>query len=658
MKTERDESLDVGQALAFAREAQSSEQKPKKMVVAQEKPEGSKFDHLKHGEVFVDDKGIPGIVIERDKKMREIAENDEELNMMKSLMDESDTLFKSTAIKGTVRKPGEESPADKFIRENPDSEAAMKLMEVRKAFSGFGMTAMGVSDKRSPEAKLYEEAMKKLESGEVVLPTISQYEQQLKDRELRRQAQTPTQTIQKDVKNEVVVPNTSNDNVHHVEDTTLEAYNIQEEEETMSDEKRKEILSSAASDPILAALENKNASTQPQTQPIDLVAAEEAIAEAVEQRAEQVEPTPEIEEPSESVTIEVPAERADTFMQNMPQSIKEKVETAKGVKVNFAGEVNLPKTVKRLTSIDNYRRVAPKNISADVTSRILINSGYIGYFKACGALKWSSLTPPIDENGNMGDLDAAKLAQFCYEQLVDTSIGKMSYRQFLEQTSSDDIPSILHGIMQASLPDNQDVTMVCGRRNCGADFSAQYSISDLPDYDKITDEAKDQISKIQASANMIEDAKETHDESPVMKKIVYTSKETKTIFVFKHRDLATIIDRAPVVDALIERYGESAAILHEYVNEVYIKIADTGNDEEDYANSTDPTIICEELYRLSTAELDEIRSVVEKIPSIEPIGYSMKGTFVCSKCGAETKNPPQDITSLVFQIALKARYFV
>ena len=158
--------------------------------------------------------------------------------------------------------------------------------------------------------------------------------------------------------------------------------------------------------------------------------------------------------------------------------------------------------------------------------------------------------------------------------------------------------------------------------------------------------------------NMIEDAKETHDESPVMTKIVYTSEETKTIFVFKHRDLATIIDRAPVVDALIERYGESAAILHEYVNEVYIKIADTGNADEDYANSTDPTIICEELYRLSTNELDEIRSVVEQIPSIEPIGYSMKGTFVCGKCGAETKNPPQDITSLVFQIALKARYFV
>ena len=660
MKVERDESLDVSQLVDFANEAKASEQKPKQMKVTTQKSENSKFDQFKHGEVVVDEHGIPGIVIEKDKKLREIAENDEELNMMKSLMDESDTLFKSTAIKNTARKPGEEHPADKFIRDNPDSEAAMKLMEVRKAFSGFGMTAMGVSDKRSPEAKMFEEAMQKLETGEIVLPTISEYEQQLKDREERRKIQNAPQPPNTQKKDKVEsIENISKNTDHHVDESTLETYNIQEEEETMSDERRKEILSSAASDPILAALENKPASTQPQRQPIDLVAAEEAIVYAEEQKSVEVEDTPteELTQP-ESITIEVPAERADTFMQNMPQSVKEKVTTANVVKVNFAKELTLPKTVKRLTNIDNYRRVAPKNISADVTSRILINSGYIGYFKACGALKWSSLTPPINENGEMGDLDAAKLAQFCYEQLVDTSIGKLSYRQFLEQTSSDDIPTILHGIMQASLPDNQDVTMVCGRRNCGADFSAQYSISDLPDYDKITDEAKDQISKIQASANMVEDAKDTHDESPVMRRIVFTSGETKTIFVFKHRDLATIIDRAPVVDALIERYGESAAILHEYVNEVYVKIADTGNDDDDYANSTDPTIICEELYRLSTNELDEIRSVVEKIPSIEPIGYSMKGTFVCGKCGAETKNPPQDITSLVFQIALKARYFV
>ena len=606
-------------------------------------------------------------MIDKERKLNEMAKNDVELNYMKDILDESDPTFSKFAIKTTVRKSGEESPADKYIRENPTNEQALKLKEVRDAFRGYSMTDEGLSTNDDPRAKLYEEAMEKLRTGEVVLPTVSEYEQQLKEAKERQEKGVPPKLIKENKKESSV--EVQEEEPKFIPPQPEEEF-IQEEEE-MNEQQRKEVITSAVEDPALSAIakakehtaeeenspaEEKNSETiVERKKPIDLAAAEEALhyQKEVESTAHVEKKEEKKEEPS--VTIEVPASKADTFMQNMPERVREKVETAKIVKVNFAGELNLPKTVKRLTSIEGYRRVAPRNVSSELVSRVLINSGYIGYFKACGALRWNSLSPAIDENGEFGEMDSAKIAQFCYEQLVTTSIGNMSYREFLENTSNDDIPAILHAIMGASLPDEQEVVLICGKKSCAKDFSVKYSIAELPDYDKVSEEATAQIEKILSVKDIIDDAKEVHDESPVMKKLAYTA-DTGSIFVFKHRDLATIIDRNPVIDAIIERYGESAAILAEFITEVYIKTGDTGTDD-DYSLSNDPTVICEELYRISSSCLDEIKSVVNQIPMIEPIRYSMKGRFVCDHCGTESINPAQDIMSLVFQIALKARFF-
>lgn len=662
MNVERDENISVEEALQFAKQTKGSSSTEKNSP--SEKDGASKFDNYKHGEVVVDDKGIPGIVFDKNHKLEEMSKNDTELNYMRDLLDESDSTFSKFSIESTNRKPGDESPADKYIRENPTDEKALKLKEVRDAFRGFSMTDTGLSTHDDPRAKRYEEAMRKLRTGEVVLPTVTEYDQQLKEAKERREKGLPPKMMNQQQRQEeiVEVPKETEEIVPQIEEEFIQ------EEEEMNAEQRKEVMSSAVVDPMLDALSKQNDkvveddkmvpgvnSAPEKKQPIDLAAAEEvARYQVVEEPVETMVP----EEPKkdETVTIEVPVSKADTFMQNMPDRIKEKVETAKVVKVNFAGEVNLPKTVKRLTNIDGYRRVAPKNVSSELVSRVLINSGYIGYFKACGALQWSSLSPVIDENGDIGDLDSAKVAQFCYQQLVTTSLGKMSYREFLENTSSDDIPSILHAIMAASLPDKQDVVLLCGKPQCRKEFSVNYSIAELPDYDKLTDEAKEQVQSIVSVKDIIDDAKETHDVSPVMKQLVYTVEDTGTIFVFKHRDLATIIDRNPVIDAIVERYGESAAIISEFVKEVYVKTGNTGTDE-DYAMSNDPTIICEEIYRLSSNSLEEIKSVVNQIPMIEPVKYSMKGKFVCDHCGAESENPSQDIMHLVFQVALKARFF-
>ena len=101
----------------------------------------------------------------------------------------------------------------------------------------------------------------------------------------------------------------------------------------------------AGVDPMLEAM-NKPVETQPvtnveatvapppQAKPpvLNMAEAEMAMAEIDQQPMEE-------DVAEASVTIEVPEAKAATFMATLPSDIKEKVETAEKVKVNFVGEV-------------------------------------------------------------------------------------------------------------------------------------------------------------------------------------------------------------------------------------------------------------------------------------------------------------------------------
>lgn len=662
-----DESIDVQGALDFAKQANGKETSVQK--------DGSiNLDNYEHGEV-IDVDGKPGIVIDREKHLRDIAERDTELNMVKALLDPNDPTFDGLdpAIKDPEAIKEIQKATDKFLNENP--EAQMKRMEVKKAFAGWEIGGGGLLvPANDPRAKMYAEAMAKIRSGEIRLPTVEEYDRQereakKKQKELaqrRIQAQSQPE-VQPEVREEVMQEPVETSEVSYLPKKE------KMEEMNMSAEEREKIIQSAQTDPMMEAINAQNAAkgekqkTPPEgkveektqeapesvpataPQPINLFEVQEQLESMREEKVQQAAAPVVQKEKEPDVVINVPEGRADTFMETLLPRTEAKIETARKIKVVFTKNLELPKVTRKIADIDGYRSVAPKNVSADIVPRVLINSGYIGYFKPCGALKWSRLAPPV-VNGEFQDMDEAKMIQFCYEQLATTSIGNLGYRQFLENTSIDDLQSMLHAIMGASLPDEQEVMLTCG--NCEKEFETKYHISELPDYDVMADDTKEQVQKIQNAKDMIEDARDVHDESPVMQVCAFEATSTGSVFIIKHADLTTTIDRQAVSEYLRERYGASASLLSVVITEVRINL----NGE--WSSSNDPTVICEELLRLSKGDLDAMKAIVDEIPMITPITYSFKGGRTCSNCGQELTHLRQNITSLVFQIALRAQYFV
>lgn len=647
MEAKRDENIDIEKTLDIARKASEDAKKPKSTVKATTVAATTSMDNYKHGDFYVAEGEPVGIVIDKTHRLEEIAKSDGTLNAVRDLGDQNDALFDK--MDGDCHRSNlDHDPALEFIKSNPDSEAALKLIDVKKEFADYGMTMDGLAPKDDPRTKLYEEALAKVRSGEVVLPTVAEYDMQLKEREKRRNMEA---TVAPKKEEPVKVEE------QPVEEEIKEEEFIKEEEE-MSSATRQEIMESAAPDPLMGEAlnpkkkEEEKAPIKEERKPIDLAALEDSFyAEPPKQETAPVK-----EEPKEpSVTIEVPESKADTFMENMPEDVKKKVVASNVVKVNFTRKMEIPKATKIISNIDSYRRIAPKNVSSELVARTLVNSGYIGYFKSCGSLEWSQLSPVVDEDGETS-VDSGKVAEFCYAHLVTTSLGNISYRKFLEETSTDDVPAMLHAIMQASLPDEQSVVMVCGRRTCQKEFDATYRISELPNISDIPDDVKEFVRRISGAKDVIDDAVEVHNDAPVMLTMKYTAKNTD--FIFKSRDLASVIDRSSVLDELIERYGESAAVICAYIHEVYIHIKDAEGKEVDCFKSNNPQVICEELLKLSSDELDDIKAILGEMPSLEPLKYSLKGDFECPHCHTKTHNPIQDIMSLVFQVALKVRYLV
>lgn len=64
----------------------------------------------------------------------------------------------------------------------------------------------------------------------------------------------------------------------------------------------------------------------------------------------------------------------------------------------------------------------------------------------------------------------------------------------------------------------------------------------------------------------------------ITKELTWTSKSTDTIFILKNSD----------------------------ISKVYIRIDNTGDDSKKYAVSNDPSVICEEYFRLTPDEVKEL----------------------------------------------------
>lgn len=340
------------------------------------------------------------------------------------------------------------------------------------------------------------------------------------------------------------------------------------------------------------------------------------------------------------VQFNVSSNDVKTFLGTMTNEELGKVSRADTIVVNEIKTLNVPTAQRTISSFDEFKRIIPKLSHSDTVETVLINSGYTASFKGCGALAMAVLAPNSEDE----PVDYAKQYQFCYDNLVNTSIGKMSFNEFCLRTHINDLSTCLLAILRASDPDENDIVLECA--DCKNTYPIKYRLTQLLDMESITDPMNEQIEKIIGSRHTYEDAMNTHLASPVMTAKYVEVKMDGGIVVIvelKPSNGNTVIERFPKLRDIAEKYSGYVAAIITYIPKVTIQSPDG-----QLFDVVDPYAIAEVISGFDVTTTQMVGKIMNTIVEYPAPTYSFKGKFKCPKCGRDEENVPCTIESLVF----------
>ena len=549
-----------------------------------------------------------------------------------SLVDEKDQLFDGIQSSSNAAVDPYTVLRKKKGMMDPD---VLSLTKVKKAFSGIGLTANGAGPVNSQEAIDYRNAMEALRRGDVVLPTVSEFERQ--KRELEEEKKKMAQNKEWESAKPPVTAQAPTQETPTNATSTVAA----------------DAMPPKRNEATIAAQEGK---TQ-KVQPINLAKMMDKTPAPVPKTNPEPPKTTEPPKPvQEVVEFNVPKEQASTFVATLPDDQKEKVKRADLININAIQNVDLPRTVHTIDNLNDYRRIVPKKVTGEYVEVVLPNSGYIATMSAASSLAMASIMGDPDDTENTFDL--RKQYQFCFDYLVSTSIDdtlpskSMSFNYFTTHTSPDDLSALIYGIYRASQPAKTSVSFHCLK--CNRDYDVIADATGVVDQDAFNDDTKMQINRIIEARKVVGDAKMVFDDAPGSK--IFTYKLSDDMYVSaKYMDGNMAIERAKIIQPLEERYGKIVLNLASVIKEIRILITPEGSTEPDWYSVPDPVTICQIISDLDDNKLKVLtKGIMDDIKSYGSYQFCFKGEFQCPHCGSVLHKVPVDLGQLIFFKASRA----
>lgn len=627
-----DESIDVGTALQQLRNLGSQNQLPAHAEQSDPKRTTVSDNNLVSIETLSDGKKV--WVIKKETSEQRMAKLGERYVRTLKVMDQSDPLFDAISVKS--HDDGFDPVAILTKKRGEFDQDVVKLNNVKKVFEHFDYGPNGLVPKGSPEAESYKKCIELVRSKRVRLPTVEEFEkarkQALEERKSTMENNLPTPPVMP------VTPTTTTPTAP----TSEEVRNVVAQATPNTADYSPDMLPPKRN---LAADAAKNVA---KAKPIDVT---KTLVEhsmnpkvPIDNTSKTNIPTPvtpEVE-PAQPVTFEVKEGQAESFFATLPDTEKQKVQAAKIIKLNEVQTIDVPTAITTIDNITDYRKIVPKKVTGEYVEVPLPNSGYIATMAGAGSLAMATIV--ADQNNGA---DVRKQYQFCFDNLVTTSIGQMSYNDFILKTSPTDLPALIGGIYRASMPEENEIMLTCGNPKCRKDYKIKYRTTEITDVDAFDDETKVQINDIIESSDVIGDAKEAQANSPVMTAKTYML-DDDTYITIKIPDGQMTIERSTVVEQVGEVYGDIVAFLFNFVKELKRKLVPAGFTEPQWFSITDPAIIAEELYNMDDTSVSLLMDGVGSLKVYDEFKYAFKGPIICPHCGRKEDKIPCDINDLVF----------
>jgi len=325
---------------------------------------------------------------------------------------------------------------------------------------------------------------------------------------------------------------------------------------------------------------------------------------------------------------------------NFTDEEHEKLEKSKKIKLEEVETISLESIkTKKIRKKSELDKIIKRVTNIHSTSIVLPISGYTATMKGCSAYELISL---IDGNNN-ALLDAQNKWSLIHSKLESTSLGNMSFNDFLLNTAAADYNVFIYGLLCSTYPDDDTIPLVCEK--CKKEFSHRYSTKSLIRAEAMKDKLRDAIMTIVDSSVSEDTAKEVHANAPIsqVKRVrLPQSGIIAEIYVQTAYDLInkSIKDLADNKDP---KYNQ-ASILSTLIRTFYIPDPD---EDGSYFEVDTAAEIARTLYTLNEKDVMIIRRLGEDMMEDLSIEFGLMG-ITCPACKHYTPTLEMDLESILF----------
>ena len=243
---------------------------------------------------------------------------------------------------------------------------------------------------------------------------------------------------------------------------------------------------------------------------------------------------------------------------------KAKMEHVKTIKVKEIETVSLNTIKRKKVKKGSADKILKKLNSIKTTSVVLPMSGLV--VKVCGCSTFELMG--LVEQGN--DTKESTIARWSliHSKVVDTSIGKLSFDDFLKSVASFDYDTLVYGILCATFPEEDIFPLNCPK--CNQEIKHKYVVRQLLRAEQMSDKFKEAFKKTVDSSYTSEMARKCFEESLVNTEIAIELPESGYIVSMCAQSAYDFIyDSIESINTMDAKY-QQATVLTTAINSVCV----------------------------------------------------------------------------------------
>jgi hypothetical protein len=317
-----------------------------------------------------------------------------------------------------------------------------------------------------------------------------------------------------------------------------------------------------------------------------------------------------------------------------------KLERAKKIKLEEVEVVELPTVKTKRAKKGSAKKILNKINNTRSTSVVLPVSGLTMNLGGCSTYELLTLLTNDRENPVESQRNKWSLL---YSKVLDTSIGKLTFDEFLNNVAQMEYEVLVYGVLCATYPEDDNFPLNCPK--CKTRFTHNYQVRSLLRAEEISEKMMEAIQHTVDCSYTQEDAKRCHEECLLNNVETIKLPQSGYLFTLGVQSAQEFIETSleAIID-LDEKYNQSA-ILASAVKAVYVQDPDDG----EYYVLEDQMDIIETIFSLFDRDLLVLGQKIGKL--VEGMSYSfglMDITCSNPRCRQHTNTVAVELEDILF----------